>query len=265
MDLELTQARDLATRLADVAGTVALKYFRGPLDIEAKVDFSPVTIADREAEQAIRDLITQVYPEHGILGEELGDSRIDADYVWAIDPIDGTTSFVTGNPLFGTLVSLLRHGVPVIGIIDMPALDERWIGCEGLATTFDGRERHTRSCADLKDAWLSATSPQMFPTDEFSRFEALRQRCRRTVYGTDCYAYGLLANGTLDLVVEATMGIYDFCALAPVVTGAGGTMTDWQGQPLTIKSDGRVVAAGDIRMHRAALNILSVHNQDTIS
>ncbi len=257
MDLNILEARDLAVRLADVAGPVALKYFRSALNIESKTDLSPVTVADREAEQAVRKLIAEAYPDHGILGEELGDHRIDAEYVWAIDPIDGTASFVTGNPLFGTLISLLHHGLPVLGVIDMPALGERWIGARGQPTTFCGHVSAVRPCADLQDAWLSATSPQMFPTGDFEKFEALRGHCRRAVYGTDCYAYGMLANGTIDLVVESTMGIYDFCALAPVVIGAGGVMTDWQGQPLSIKSDGRVVAAGDPRMHRRALDILS--------
>lgn len=260
MELNLLEARNLAEQLADTAGSVAMKYFRSPLDIESKGDDSPVTIADREAEQAIRVLITETYPDHGILGEELGDHRIDAQYVWAIDPIDGTASFVTGKPLFGTLISLLRDGLPIIGVIDMPALGERWIGCEGQPTTFCNEQSSVRACARLKDAWLSATSPQMFREDEFVKFETLRKQCRRTVYGADCYAYGLLASGTIDLVVESTMGIYDFCALAPVVTGAGGVMTDWQGAPLSIKSDGRILAAGDSRMHHAALDVLSDHN-----
>jgi len=260
MSVDLSQARDLAVRLADTAGPVAMKYFRGFLDIESKGDSSPVTIADREAEKAVRALITATYPDHGILGEELGNHRIDAEYVWAIDPIDGTASFVTGKPLFGTLISLLHNGKPIIGVIDMPALGERWIGVEGQPTTFGNHHSAVRQCADLKDAWLSATSPQMFLEGEFEQFETLRKQCRRAVYGADCYAYGLLANGSIDLVVESTMGIYDFCALAPVVTGAGGIMTDWHGQPLTIKSDGRVIASGDPRMHRAALEILSLHN-----
>ena len=260
MTVDLSQARDLAVRLADTAGPIAMKYFRGPLDIESKGDSSPVTVADREAEQAVRTLITEAYPDHGILGEELGNDRIDAEYVWAIDPIDGTASFVTGKPLFGNLISLLHHGKPIIGVIDMPALGERWVGVEGQPTKFGALHSAVRPCADLKDAWLSATSPQMFPEGEFEKFEALRKRCRRTVYGADCYAYGLLANGSIDLVVESTMGIYDFCALAPVVAGAGGVMTDWQGQPLTINSDGRIIASGDPRMHSAALEILSLHN-----
>ena len=260
MALDISYARDLAVRLADVAGPIAMQYFRGPLNIESKSDQSPVTVADREAEQAVRAIISEAYPEHGILGEELGDHRIDAEYVWVIDPIDGTASFVTGKPLFGTLISLLKDGLPIIGIIDMPALGERWIGVEGQPTTFEGTDSKTRSCGQLQDAWLSATSPQMFSGGDFDRFESLRKQCRRTVYGADCYAYGLLANGTIDLVVESTMGIYDFCALAPVINGAGGVITDWQGDPLGIKSDGRVIAAGDLRLHRAALDFLSVHN-----
>jgi inositol-phosphate phosphatase / L-galactose 1-phosphate phosphatase / histidinol-phosphatase len=248
---------DLAKKLADCARDIVLPYFRQPLDIISKADDSPVTIADREAEQAMRALIKNTFPDHGILGEEFGQENIDADYVWALDPIDGTKSFITGTPLFGTLVSLLKAGSPVIGIIDMPALNERWVGCDGRPTTFQGKNVHVRPCASLDKAWLYATSPHMFESD-FPAFEKVRKQTHCALYGIDCYAYGLLANGACDLVIEATMGIYDFCALAPVVAGAGGTMTDWRGGALNLQSDGRVVAAGDPAMSRAALDILRV-------
>ncbi|MBT3237188.1 MAG: histidinol-phosphatase [Rhodospirillaceae bacterium] len=251
------QALELAVRAADAAGEVARKYFRSSFDVEKKDDESPVTIADREAETVIRDIIEEVFPEHGIFGEEHGNVRTDAEYVWTLDPIDGTQSFVTGRPLFGTLIALLHSNRPVLGIIDMPALGERWIGADGIAATFNGTAVTTRDCTDMGNAWLSTTSPQMFEGDDAVRFETLRQKVWRTQYGSDCYAYGLLANAGLDLVVEASMQPYDYCALVPVIEGAGGVITDWQGQPLGMNSDGRVLAAGNAPLHTAAMNILN--------
>ena len=240
-----SKERELAEKLADCARSSVLSYFRKPLDIDTKGDESPVTIADRETERLMRELIGETFPGHGILGEEFGAENTDAPYVWALDPIDGTKSFITGNPLFGTLISLLKDGRPIIGIIDMPALDERWIGCENRQTTLNGKDVHVRPCADLGDAWLYATSPHMFGENDFQAFEKVRKLSGRALYGIDCYSYGLLANGSCDLIIEATMGTHDYCALVPVITGAGGTMTDWQGKPLDLNSDGRVIAAGD--------------------
>jgi len=248
---------DLAVRLADCARTSVLSYFRKPMDIDTKKDDSPVTIADRETEKAMRALIEESFPEHGILGEEFGSVRTDAQYVWTLDPIDGTKTFIAGSPLFGSLVALLKDGYPVIGIIDMPALDERWIGCAGCPTTFNKQPVRVRPCAGVADAWLYSTSPHLFNEDEFAAFERVRKQSECILYGTDCYAYGLLANGSCDLVIEANMGIHDFCALVPVITGAGGTITDWQGRPLGLNSDGSVIAAGDGATAAAALKLLA--------
>ncbi len=234
---------ELAKKLADTASAITLPYFRQNPEAFTKKDLTPVTIADREAEKAMRTLIEKTFPKHGIIGEEFEDKNINAKYVWALDPIDGTRSFVAGMPLFGTLVSLLKDGYPIIGIIDMPALNERWVGCEGKTTLFNDRSVQVRSCKNIGEAWLYATSPQMFIEDDFKAFERVRKKTYCTLYGIDCYAYGLLANGTCDLVVEANMGIYDFCALVPIIIGAGGCMVDWQGKPLSMQSDGRVIAA----------------------
>ena len=247
----------LAEMLADTTRPVVMKHFREPLDIIAKDDASPVTIADREAEKAMRVLVGETFPDHGILGEEFGAHNMDADYVWVLDPIDGTKAFISGIPMFGTLISLCRAGKPVIGIIDMPALNERWIGCEGTPSTFNAKPINVRSCARLGDAWLYASSPHMFEGDDFPAFERVRKQARHALYGVDCYAYGMLANGTGDLVIEATMGIHDFCALVPVITGAGGFISDWQGQPLGLQSDGRVLAAGDQAMALKARELLN--------
>ncbi len=250
----------LAERLADAAGAVVRPYFRQPIDVAQKPDQSPVTIADREAESAMRALIAAAYPEHGMVGEEHGAERSSAEYVWILDPIDGTKRFISGHPQFGTLIGLLHNGAPILGVIDMPMMGERWIGAAGRSTTHghaDGTgPSRVRSCADVGHAVLYATSPHMFPGDDFQSFERVRRRARQPMYGGECYAYGLLASGFVDLVVEATMGVYDYLPLVPVVVGAGGTITDWQGAALGLGSDGRVIAAGDRRCHTAALDLL---------
>jgi inositol-phosphate phosphatase/L-galactose 1-phosphate phosphatase/histidinol-phosphatase len=223
---------ELAEALADAARPIVMRHYRSVLDVGAKADASPVTVADREAEAAMRALIAETFPDHGILGEEMGADAADAEYVWVLDPIDGTQSFVTAKPLFGTLIALTRGGAPLLGVMDMPALGERWVATRGGDTRFDGAPVRTRACADLADAWLYATSPHMFPPAEFAAFERLRAGCRRAVYGAECYAYAQLAAGFVDLVVEATMEPYDYCALVPLVEAAGGRITDWRGGAL---------------------------------
>ncbi|OQW92214.1 MAG: histidinol-phosphatase [Beggiatoa sp. IS2] len=246
----------LAQRLADASATIVRDYFRVKLTIEDKADASPVTIADRAAEQMMRQLITEVYPNHGIFGEELGTLHRDADYLWVLDPIDGTKSFISGKPLFGTLISLLYQGKPILGIIDQPILRERWLGGEGLPTTLNGLPVQVRTCPDLSQAILYATSPHMFTGNDALAFNRLREKVKFPLYGCDCYAYALLASGFIDLVVEASLSPYDYCALIPIITGAGGIITDWQGQPLGLQSDGRVIAAADSRIYQQALDQL---------
>jgi histidinol phosphatase-like enzyme (inositol monophosphatase family) len=251
----------LAEEMAAAAGEVVRRYFRTALDVQDKPDDTPVTKADREAEARIREIIVGRHPDHGVVGEEQGSDRPEAEYVWVLDPIDGTKKFITGNPLFGTLIALLHEGRPVLGVIDMPMLGERWIGAAGRATRFEDRQGardvRVRPCAELAGAVLSATTPHMFGKAEFPAFERVRRAARTVLYGGDCFAYGALASGHLDLVVEADMDAYDFMALVPVVTGAGGVMTDWTGGALGLEADGRVIAAGDRRVHAAALELLA--------
>ncbi|MEX2643801.1 MAG: histidinol-phosphatase [Acetobacterales bacterium] len=248
---------DAAVVLADISAAITLKWFRADPEVALKADSTPVSAADREAERAMRDEITRRFPAHGILGEEFGDERTDAEYVWALDPIDGTKSFVTGRPLFGTLVALARAGRPLLGIVDLPAIGDRWIGAAGHRTTLRGKAARTRRCAGLDGALLSATSPGMFSGPDRSAFERLQAAVLYTVWGSDCFAYGQVASGWLDLVVEASLDTHDFMAIAPVVTGAGGVMTDWEGRPLTLESGGRVVASGDAALHRKVLAALA--------
>ena len=252
---------ELAERLADRAREITGRYFRSDLRIEQKPDLSPVTVADRETESAMRSMIAETFPDHGILGEEHGGERTDARHLWVVDPIDGTKRFTTGHAQFGTLIALLRDGRPILGVIDMPQLDERWLGVAGRPTRHSDRRgtrtARTRACADLAAATLYTTSPQMFEGADYAAFERLRKAVRTPLFGGECYAYGLLASGFNDLVIEADMDPYDYLSHVPVVFGAGGVVTDWQGRPLSLESDGRILAAGDALLHRAAIDLLA--------
>jgi myo-inositol-1(or 4)-monophosphatase len=237
-----------AEAAADVAGAVIRPFFRAPLDATQKADRSPVTIADRSAEQAMRAVLAERFPGHGILGEEFGLDRPEAPLRWVLDPIDGTRAFITGRPVFGTLVALLRDRVPVLGVIDQPITGERWVGALGQPTRFRGAfggRPGCRPCPALAQAELSCTSPAMLDAEEARRWQRLAGAVRRVSWGGDCYAYGLLALGQLDLVAESEMQPWDWAALVPVVEGAGGRVTDWEGQPLRLGSGRRVLAVGD--------------------
>jgi inositol-phosphate phosphatase/L-galactose 1-phosphate phosphatase/histidinol-phosphatase len=243
----------LAEALADAARAVIRGYFRQNIAVDNKSDRSPVTIADREAEAAMRHLIEARFPAHGILGEEHGSLRAEAEYLWVLDPIDGTKSFISGIPLFGTLIALLHRGRPVLGVIDQPILGERWLGAAGRATTLNDAPVKTRLCPSLAAASLFSTAPDsMFRDADAAGFARLRQAVKLARTGADCYAYAQLASGFIDLVVEGQLKPYDYCALVPVIEGAGGTITDWQGRPLGLASDGRVVASGDPALAAAA-------------
>jgi inositol-phosphate phosphatase/L-galactose 1-phosphate phosphatase/histidinol-phosphatase len=232
-------------------------HFRRLQAVEDKDDLSPVTIADREAETAMRRLIAARFPDHGIIGEEFGREREGAEFVWVLDPIDGTKSFISGVPLFGTLVALARRGRPILGVIDQPISRERWIGAADRPTLFNGVAIRVRPCPSLAGATLFATSPDMFAGVDKAAFGRVARAAKLVRFGADCYAYGLLALGFIDLVIEASLKPYDFSAMLPVIEGAGGIASDWRGAPLTTASDGRVVVAGDRRAHEAALALLA--------
>lgn len=235
----------LAHALADAAGAVIRPLFRADHGLEIKPDETPVTRADRDAETEMRRLITAEAPRDGIAGEEYGDTPGTSRRIWVLDPIDGTRAFIAGRPLFGTLIALVEDGWPVLGVIDQPILNERWVGVIGRATELNGRPVTTRACRDLADALLATTSPALFDDAQLHAFEHLDGAVRSTVLGGDCYNYGAVAAGWLDVVVEAGLKLHDFAALVPVVEGAGGRMCDWAGEPLTAASTGEVIAAGD--------------------
>jgi inositol-phosphate phosphatase / L-galactose 1-phosphate phosphatase / histidinol-phosphatase len=246
----------LATELADAAGAEIRPAFRTALTVEDKPDLSPVTAADRAAERAMRRLIAARFPEHGIIGEEFGALREAAEFVWVLDPIDGTKSFISGVPLFGTLIALMQDGRPLIGVIDQPILRERWVGAVGRKTTLNGAPVRCRPCPDVAAATLFATTPQMFDGEDVAAFARVSAMAKLVRFGCDCYAYGLVAAGFVDLVVEAGLKLYDFCAMTPIVEGAGGVASDWRGQALDLGSDGHVLVAGDPRSHQSTLALL---------
>ncbi len=248
---------DLAERLATTAGDIVLRYFRQSLSVERKADDSPVTRADREAEAAMRALLEAECPEHGILGEEYGADRPDAEFVWVLDPVDGTRAFIAGLPMFGNLIALCEAGRPILGVNNAPALRERWVGAVGRPTVYNGQIARTRACAALSDAICYATTPDMFTGHDHAAFGRVERAVRERRFGTECYAYGLVASGFGDLVVEAGLKPYDYLAHAPVINGAGGMMTDWNGAPLTLSSDGRIIGAGDVRVHEQAGAVLT--------
>ncbi len=236
----------LAEELADAAGAIIRPYYRATPPADQKHDLSPVTVADREAEQALRALIGARRPDDGIHGEEFGLAGAEKPYCWVLDPIDGTRAFITGRPLFGTLIGLLHEGRPVLGVIDQPITGERWVGVAGQKTRFRGAHGRagTRPCPVLKDAELSATSPELLG-DGLRHFQLLAAAVRRVTWGGDCYAYGLLALGHIDVIAERGLKIWDWAALVPVIEGAGGRMTDWQGRALVPGCDGDALAVGD--------------------
>ncbi|WCT72984.1 histidinol-phosphatase [Sphingomonas naphthae] len=247
----------LAEKLAEAAGAAIRPFFRARFTLETKPDDSPVTQADRASEAAMRAILNAERPGDGIIGEEYGIERGDAQRVWVLDPIDGTRAFIAGRPLFGTLIALMEAGTPVLGVIDQPIAGDRWLGAKGQPTTLNGRPAHGRRCASVARAHLATTGPYLFDELDLPRFEALRRAARDTLWGGDCHNYGLVASGHLDLVCESWLKLYDFAALVPIVEGAGGRMSDWHGRPLGADSDGRVLAAGDPALIDEAVAILA--------
>lgn len=255
----------LANRLADRAGAILRHYFRRPLEVELKPDASPVSLADREVEEALRRELASEVPDHGVLGEE-GENRASAsEWMWVLDPIDGTRNFLAGVPLFTTLIALCHEGRPVLGVIDQPVLKERWVGVAGGETRRASIPVHSRRCEALKKAVISTTSPHYFTDAELQAFDRLRSCCQASHYGADGYAYAMLAGGGIDLVCEAGLKPYDYCALVPVIEGAGGRCTDWQGAPLicppAVEVGGmpqqQVLASATEALHRQALAALA--------
>lgn len=247
-------------QLASVSGDTILPFFRTALAVENKQaggGFDPVTVADRAAEDAMRQTIRNVFPEHGILGEEYGAEQSSSEYVWVLDPIDGTKSFIAGMVAWGTLIGLMRFGEPVYGMMHQPFTRERFSG-DGGAAHYDGpggaRDLHVRACAAVADAVLFTTSPLLMNKADRAAFERVEGKVKLSRYGGDCYAYCMLAAGHIDLIIETEIKPHDIVPLIPIVTGAGGVVTTWEGG--SAQAGGRIVAAGDSRVHENAMAML---------
>ena len=246
--------------LATVSGEAILPYFRTSLSVEDKSRggaFDPVTAADRAAESAMRVMISANFPDHGIIGEEFGAERPDADYVWVLDPIDGTKSFISGMPAWGTLIALTHQGAPVLGLVHQPFIGERFSG-DGASARYRGpageRALLVRPCETLAQAVLYTTSPRLMNAADRKRFERVEAMVRLSRYGGDCYAYCMLAAGHVDLIIETELKPHDVIPLVPIIAGAGGIITTWEGG--SAAAGGRIIAAGDKRVHAAAMAAL---------
>jgi histidinol phosphatase-like enzyme (inositol monophosphatase family) len=251
----------VAHAIADRTGAVILPHFRTNLKIDHKGGFAfdPVTEADLAAEAVVKSALAEIYPAHGIIGEEFGSSGTDAEYCWIIDPIDGTRAFIMGQPLWGTLIGVVKDGRPLLGLMDQPFTGERfWSGEDQAWFRHQGAERpmRTRPCHALGAALLASTSPDLFAEDEErARFEAISSAVRLRRFGGDCYNYCLLALGQLDLVVEAGLKEFDILPLIPIIERAGGVVSTWEGGDP--RSGGYILAAGDPRLHAQAVKVLT--------
>ena len=252
------QFSGFAGEIADVAREIVRKAANGPRRPVAKSDSSPVTETDRAVEQALRQRIADRFPTHGVLGEEFGSEGLNEEFVWVIDPIDGTKAFVGGLAVYGTLIALARGGRPVLGLIDNPVTGDRWLGIEGQATMLNGQAIRTSQATALAEAFLANGNPEPFSAVEYPRFERLRDETRWCVYGGSCMAYGRVADGSIDISIDGGLDPFDYCALVPVITGAGGIITDWQDSSLTLASGNTSVAASaSATLHEKALGILA--------
>jgi myo-inositol-1(or 4)-monophosphatase len=258
-EIDIVELEDFALELAHTAGGIAQAHFRQPVTVENKsaTAFDPVTNADRAIERVLRTAIVARYPSHGIVAEEEGERAGSGNYTWFIDPIDGTRAFMTGSPLWGTLIGLVRRTQPLFGLLVQPVLEEVFFGGPSGSWLIKPERRdrlRSRPCTSLENAVLASTHPDMFTGGKAAAFRALSSRCLLTRFGGDCYNYAMVAAGHLDLVVESQLKPYDIVPLLPILEGAGCVVTDWEGRaPL---AGGDVVAAGSRELHRAALALL---------
>ena len=253
----LNEFRQFAEDLADTSRSIIRAAAHRPVDPEVKPDNSPVTSTDKAVEDALRAAISKRFPEHGVIGEERADTAPDAEFKWIIDPIDGTLPFLAGLPTFGTLIALVHGDAPIIGVIDMSMTAERWIGCKGAPTTRNGAHVRARACASLSSALMSTSNPNYYTGKDRPALARLNAATRWCVYGGSCMAYAQIASGRIDVGIEVTYNIHDYMALVPVIQGAGGVITDWNGAELTIRSGERFIAAGERRILDQALAVLS--------
>ena len=246
-----------AQDMANAAGAHIRQANLSPFSSEIKYDGSPVTEVDKKTEDIIREIITRQHPNHGIVGEERQALNPDAEFTWVIDPIDGTLAFLAGIPVFGTLIALLKHGSPVLGVVDMTATSERWIGQQGKPTLKNKSVVKVSDCTTLSKALLSTSNPDFYNNSDYGLFEKMKSAVSQTVYGGSCMAYAQIATGRIDVGIDAQFDIHDYLPLVPVIEGAGGCISDWKGNTLTQKSGiTNILACANPDLHRQALRIL---------
>ena len=256
------ETNDFANYLADLSNAIAKKYFRLPNGEVEKSDQSPVTLADREIEEKIRAEIIKKFPDHGIIGEEFGNINEDADYKWILDPIDGTSSFIIGRPIFGTLIALTYKNKPILGIMNQPITGERWLGIEGQGSWLNGQKIQTRNCTSIADAVFCSSSPFYFKDKDKLILEKISsltkyQKIGGVIYGGDCYSYACLASGLVDIVIDPGLKVYDYAALIPIIEMAGGVVSDFAGNDLELKSNVKLVACANKKLHEEVLQVIN--------
>ncbi|MFQ3343037.1 MAG: inositol monophosphatase family protein [Pseudomonadales bacterium] len=256
--MNATQFVSHANRLADISRDIIREEIYRPREVTVKSDATPVTPIDQKVERALREAITEMFPEHGIVGEEYDNIDSDSDYVWVLDPIDGTMAFIAGLPTFATLIALTWRGSPILGVMDSPITQERWIGVDGVSTTLNGAVIQSRPCHSLDSAFAHTSSPLYFVSEsDIAAYERITKAVQFLIFGGGCHAFGRVAHGYIDIAFETAHDIHDYLALVPIINNAGGSMSDWQGNPLTLSSGPRFLACGDQAMHSQALKILN--------
>ncbi|MDC9700969.1 MAG: histidinol-phosphatase [Alphaproteobacteria bacterium] len=265
---ELSVLFHFAERLAKAATKTTLPLFRTSLTVQNKKTdqtFDPVTIADRKAEISMREMIMEDYPDHGIIGEEYGSYKENAEYVWVLDPIDGTRNFISGFPLWGTLIGLLHQGQPILGLMNQPFTGEQFFAFGGQAffkrtLLSEGIQEHqqilkTQPCNSLREALATTTSPDLFASEREQKiYDSVKKHVKNMRFGGDCYGYAMLATGRMNLVIETGLSLYDIAPLIPIVTGAGGYITDWEGNGNP--KGGEILATSDAQLHKYTLDLL---------
>jgi len=256
--MNAAQFVDHAIGFADISRAIIRKHINRPRDVTVKSDATPVTPVDQEVERALRTAIKRQYPQHGIVGEEYDDLISDSDYVWILDPIDGTMAFVAGLPTFSTLIALTWRGTPILGIMDSPYTMERWIGVDGAGSTLNGKSIRSRPCESLESAFSHTSSPLYFESsDDIAAYDRIKNTVAFLIFGGGCHAFGRVADGYIDVAFETAHDIHDYLALVPIISNAGGMISDWQGNPLTLSSGSRFIASGDPAVHQLAIHMLS--------
>ena len=257
MSHEVNELLHFANSFADKSKKILKRKYLKNFNVKKKIDGSFVTDVDQEIESLFKKLLSKKFPNHGIIGEEYGSKNLESKYIWVIDPLDGTHSFISGKPLFGTLISCLKNNNPIIGVIDIPILNYRWYGGKDVGVYFNKKRcSKIKSQKMIKNSIISSTSPFMFNKNDQKKVVNIYNETRFPIFGTDCYAYGLLLLGKIDLIVEADLKPWDYMAQIPLIKELGGNITDWEGKDLNINSKGKIIASMSMNHHKKLIKFL---------